>query len=172
MLSLKPGGELRQRLGGFDAQLVWAVKDGIDAIQAQARHEIGRLGLRHQTALLAHRRPQKGIRHDGRLGTPCRHDQAAMDNGNPGLVDDPGPNITSAHGPLPMRTCPLPADGDEAEIADRGTDRLGVTLDDNDFLALAHSGQRNADADNARTNNRKIIPVRHRLTLSSASIEP
>jgi len=37
---------------------------------------------------------------------------------------------------------------------------------------LAHSGQRNADADNARTNNRKIIPVRQRLTLSSASIEP
>jgi hypothetical protein len=51
--------------------------------------------------------------------------------------------------------------GDEAKIADRCANSLGIALDDNDLLAFSGCGKRGRKADNARADNQKIVCILH-----------
>jgi hypothetical protein len=65
-----------------------------------------------------------------------------MDDFDTGIVGNLGPDVAGAPRPCPVIASLLTGYGDEAKIADRCANSLGIALDDNDLLAFSGCGKR------------------------------
>ena len=126
-----------------DQSTLWA------RVDAQSGHVCCRLLCREHPALAAHLGGGKRFEHGGSLSPAGDHAETAMRDGNARLRRDLGPDVARAHGTLPACARLLTGHGDEAEIADRGADRLRVAIDDDHPLAEPCGGQRMRKADDA-----------------------
>jgi hypothetical protein len=120
---------------------------------AQRRGDISAL---QQAAALTHRAFEEFLQNIYCFGTPDRHQQAAVMNGNTGERRDFRPDVPRAARTAPGVVFRLPSDGDETEIANAGAIGLRVTVEHRHLEASPSRMQGMGQADDPSANDQKV----------------
>ena len=175
----QPACERRDRAARFHPQLVRAPQGRAQTVARQHRKPRQSLGRRQQLAILAHLGGPESLEHGHRLRPAHGHGEAAMLDPDAGRRRQLGPDVTRAHGASPALALLLPRDGDEAEIADRGTIGLRVALDHRHLQSAPRRRERMSEPADARPDNGQIEFVegrghrcRHACERSEAALHP
>lgn len=162
-LRLEPGRELRHREAALDPALVRAPERALQRPVGKDGTVLGP-GLRggEEPAPGAHLGGKEGLEHGHRLGTAGGDEEARMLDGDARLRRHLLPDVAGPHRPPPAVARLLAGDGDEAEVADRGSDRLGLAVDHHDAEPAPEAGEGVGEADDAGPDNCQIV-VAHRV---------
>ena len=122
-----------------------------------------KFGSTQQAAVAAHSGRREGFEHGHRLRPLGDHQQALVLDRDAGLRGHFLPDVARAHCAVPAGASLLAGDGDEAEIAYRGADRLRLPVDDGDGQTAPPRCQRMGQADDAGTDDDEIELAGQRL---------
>ena len=149
----QPGREAWNGLPTFDPKFMRAMQRSEEIAAAEWRGDVSAL---QQAAALTHRAFEEFLQNIDCFGTPDRHQQAAVMNGNPGERRDFRPYVPRAARTAPGVMFGLPGDGDETEIANAGAIGLRVTVEHRYLEASPSRMQGMGQADDTGANDQKV----------------
>jgi hypothetical protein len=149
----QPGREAWNGRPAFDPKFMRAMQRSEEIAAAQWRGDVSAL---KQAAALTHRAFEEFLQNIDCFGTPDRHQQAAVMNGNTGERRDFRPYVPRAARTAPGVVFGLPGDGDETEIANAGPIGLRVTVEHRYLEASPSRMQGMGQADDTGANDQKV----------------
>jgi hypothetical protein len=149
----QPGREAWNGRPAFDPKFMRAMQRSEEIAAAEWRGDISAL---QQAAAFTHRALEEFLQHIDCFGTPDRHQQAAVMNGNTGERRDFRPDVPRTARTAPSVMFGLPGDGDETEIANAGTIGLRVTVEHRYLKASPGRVQGMGQADDTGADNQKV----------------
>ena len=149
----QPGREAWNGLPAFDPKLMRAMQRSEEIAAAQWRGDISAL---QEAAALTHRAFEEFLQHTDCFGTPDRHQQAAVMDGNTGERRDFRPYVPRAARTTPGVMFGLPGDGNKTKIANAGAIGLRVTVEHRYLEASPSRMQGMGQADDTCADNQKV----------------
>jgi hypothetical protein len=149
----QPGREAWNGLPAFNPKLMRAMQRSEEITAAEWRGDVSAL---QQAAALTHRAFEEFLQNIDCFGTPDRHQQAAVMNGNTGERCDFRPYVPRTARSAPGVLFGLPGDGDKTEIANAGAIGLRVTVEHRYLEASPRGVQGMGQADDTGANDQKV----------------
>ncbi len=151
------GRNLRNGRARFNTQFVRAVECRTHRIRPDRRHLPRRFRCGQPLTALAHLGREERIDDRFRFRITRRQKHPALENLDPGLGRNLGPNLARLARHVPAVTRPLTGYRDETEVADRGPVCLRVPIDNHDFLAPARRRERVRETDDTGADDGQVI---------------
>ncbi len=157
----QPAGEQADGGARFDTRLVRAVEHALGrparTVEPQRRGAPRGLRWRQQLAAFGHFRRHELLEHAQRLRPLGREPQPLVDDVDAGLRGDVLPYLARTPSPPPCVARTLAGDGDEAEVADGGSDTGGILVDHAHRQAAAGGGVGMRQADDAGADDDQVV---------------